>query len=299
MSFDLYLTVKLFPLTTTQLLLVFIGCVLLTFIFTRLSFSGNLITVPQILQFDDSCQTETGRHADELTIVAYSEGMARNVMNQLCTNDAVNKQFGKVNAFWQPDEREMFEFVGQGSADLILIKDNFIRAFDSDITYGYREIAAYGDYNAYLIGGKEKPRLEKEYLLGKRIGILDYPSSRSGHIAPMRLFKQLGLTKNQVELNYAKSHTQLRTLLATGQVDMISSFWAETDNEMFSPSYRTPLQDQISGSKWYLKAADKNPELKCSIQALLVAMKQDYEGYYSDISLISPCENQLQGTGSP
>lgn len=272
-------------------------CAALTLIFTRLSFTGDVIAVPRILEFDAQCETVSGRHSDELTIVTYSQQMAKSVMSALCEDKQVNKQFGKVKAYWQPDEKQMFEFVGQGSADLVMIKDNFIRAFDSDITYGYREIAAYGDYNAYLIGGKEKPELTKEYLLGKRIGILDYPSSRSGHIAPMRLLKNLGLTKNQVNLNYAKSHSQLRNLLSTGQVDMISSFWSEKDNDLFSATYRTALEDSISGSKWYLKSAEKNPELKCSVQRLLQQMKEDYDGYYGNLTLIDACPATSEATG--
>lgn len=252
--------------------------------------SKDVQDIPKVLNFEANCQTLSGQHVDSLTLVAYGEVMTRKVMNALCNDPSIAKQFGSVHAYWQPDEKEMFEFVGQGTADLILIKDNFVRAFNSDMTYGYQEIAAYRDYAAYLIGSKEKPQLSKEYLLGKRIGVLDYPSSRSGHIAPMRLLKQLGLTSDQVQLNYAKSHEQLRKLLSKGEVDIISSFWSQEDEEKFHASYRTPLEEQISGSKWYLKAASKNVELRCAVQALLHNLKNDYEGYYSNLIVETPCK---------
>ncbi|XOV80815.1 MAG: PhnD/SsuA/transferrin family substrate-binding protein [Aestuariibacter sp.] len=267
--------------------------IMLSMILTHLIISHSLNKeiddIPSVLNFEADCQTVSGQHVDTLTLVAYSEHMTRKVMEVLCSNSEIAKQFGKVRAFWQPDEKQMFEFVGQGTADLILIKDNFVRAFNSDITYGYQQIASYNDYAAYMIGNKEKPILSKEYLLGKRIGVLDYPSSRSGHIAPMRLLKRLGLDSNQVALNYAKSHAQLRIMLSKGEVDMISSFWSEKDEQYFHASYRTPLAEQISGSKWYLKSATQNVELRCAVQTVLMAIKEDYEGYYSNLMLEQPC----------
>lgn len=267
---------------------------ILTYVTVTLSVKQDIRDIPPVLIFDAECQTVSGQHVDTLNLVAYGEEMARKVMETLCANTEVAKQFGRVHGYWQPDEKEMFEFVGQGSADLILIKDNFVRAFNSDITYGYQEIATYQDYAAYLIGNKEKPVLTKEYLLGKRIGVLDYPSSRSGHIAPMRLLKELNIDTNQVSLRYAKSHEQLRTMLSTGDVDMISSFWSENDDEIFHSAYKTALTDRISGSKWYLKSASQNIALRCAVQEVLQTIKQDYEGYYGNLHFTQPCNEGKQ-----
>jgi phosphonate transport system substrate-binding protein len=266
--------------------------VILTHMTVSFALNKKINDIPSVLNFEADCQTLSGQHVDTLTLVAYSEHMTRKVMDALCDDNQVAKQFGNVRAYWQPDEKQMFEFIGQGTADLILIKDNFVRAFNSDITYGYQKIASYEDYAAYMIGNKEKPELTKEYLLGKRIGILDYPSSRSGHIAPMRLLKRLGLDDNQVTLMYAKSHVQLRVMLSRGEVDMISSFWGENDQHKFHESYRTPLADRISGSKWYLKSATQNTELRCAVQNVLMNIKEDYEGYYSNLTLEQPCQDE-------
>lgn len=282
---------KLPALSSSQLLLLLVILMITNVASVFLLSPSKVDMIPSLLSFESRCKTVSGTHIDKLTIVTYDENMALKVMQALCENKQVAKQYGEVIAYWQPDEREMFEYVGQGTADLILIKDNFIKAFDSDVTYGYQEIAAYSDYAAYLIANKEKPQLSKEYLLGKRIGILDYPSSRSGHIAPMRLFKQLGLEKHHIQISYAKSHQQLRTFLSQGNVDIISTYWSDSDNELFSINYRTPLQNEISGSKWYLKAARSNTDLTCSIQEILLGIKQDFEGYYGRLTLSSPCKS--------
>lgn len=217
--------------------------------------------------------------------------MAKKIMQELCHNPLVTKQFGEIVSYWQTEERDVLQLIGKGVVDLLLVKQNFIQAFGYDSTYSYKMIASYSDYDAFLVSSREKPILTKEYLLGKRIGVIDYPTSRSGYIAPMRLLKQLDLATEQVELVYAKSHRQLRKLLKNGQVDIISSFWKQEDEKDFSRNYITPLENQISGSKWYLKMLEQNTDLKCAVQKILIeqATKTERSKYYQNIKIIQPC----------
>ena len=217
--------------------------------------------------------------------------MAKKIMQELCHNPLVTKQFGEIVSYWQTEERDVLQLIGKGVVDLLLVKPNFIQAFGYDSTYSYKMIASYSDYDAFLVSSREKPILTKEYLLGKRIGVIDYPTSRSGYIAPMRLLKQLDLATEQVELVYAKSHRQLRKLLKNGQVDIISSFWKQEDEKDFSRNYITPLENQISGSKWYLKMLEQNTDLKCAVQKILIeqATKTERSKYYQNIKIIQPC----------
>ena len=217
--------------------------------------------------------------------------MAKKIMQELCHNPLVTKQFGEIVSYWQTEERDVLQLIGKGVVDLLLVKQNFIQAFGYDSTYSYKMIASYSDYDAFLVSSREKPILTKEYLLGKRIGVIDYPTSRSGYIAPMRLLKQLDLATEQVELVYAKSHRQLRKLLKNGQVDIISSFWKQEDEKDFSRNYITPLENQISGSKWYLKMLGQNTDLKCAVQKILIeqATKTERSKYYQNIKIIQPC----------
>lgn len=250
--------------------------------------------LPRILEFEDVCQTENHSNPHSLVLLAPNSYMAKRILQQLCDSSIVGKQFGKVIAYWQTEERDVLQLIGKGVVDLVLIKENFINAFGSDTTYGYERIAAYADYQAYLMSAREKPILSKEYILGKRIGILDYPTSRSGYIAPVRLLKDLDLSLQQVQLVYAKSHRELRELLKAGNVDLISTYWKEEDEKYFSRNYITPLESEISGSKWYLKMLERNTNLKCEVQRILAqqAFTEDYSKYYKNIKIISPCEGK-------
>lgn len=281
-----------YPLSLTSLILITLVLAGLTFEISRNAFPLKIEVIPTVLSFRDNCSTISGKNNDALVLTVQIEQMAKELMTSLCNNSTVSKQFGEVRAHWMPNEREMLDFVGKGLVDLVLIKDNFIHAFNSDEVYGYEEIASYSKYAAFFIGLREKPILNKEYLLGKRIGILDYASSRSGHIAPMTLFKELDLDENQVQLVYGKSHQQLRWFLENGSVDIISTYWSDADEERFNSEYRTALVSEIEGSKWYLKEADKNTALKCAIQEELSKLAQQNKGYYRQLTVTGPCPTE-------
>ena len=247
--------------------------------------------IPRILKFEDTCQTTNHHNPHSLVLFAPNSIMAKKIMQELCHNPLVTKQFGKIVSYWQTEERDVLQLIGKGVVDLLLVKQNFIQAFGYDSTYSYKVIASYSDYDAFFISSREKPILTKEYLLGKRIGVIDYPTSRSGYIAPMRLLKQLDISTEQVDLVYARSHIELRKLLKNGQVDIISSYWKEEDEKDFSRNYITQLENQISGSKWYLKMLEQNTELKCAVQQILLeqATKTERSKYYQNIKIIQPC----------
>lgn len=281
--------------SNTSMLLIVLLLVAITYEFGKYTFSTKFEPIPNILRFQDSCHTVSGKHTDKLVLAVQTERMAKSLLERLCNNKLVSQQFGEVEANWMPNERQMLVYVGKGQVDLVLIKDNFIHAFQSDVVYGYQQIASYKDYSAFFIALKEKPELNKEYLLGKKIGLLDYASSRSGHIAPMSLFKQLDIDKSQVQIVYAKSHMDLRNILENGSVDIISSYWSVEDEKRFLNEYKTPLMSSISGSKWYLREADKNTALKCAIQKELNELAALDTGYYSNINLINPCSGGENG----
>ncbi|MDF2176763.1 PhnD/SsuA/transferrin family substrate-binding protein [Aliiglaciecola sp. CAU 1673] len=243
-----------------------------------------------VIQTHLECQTGSNSKAT-LTTFINTPGLAQVLSQTLCTNSIVAKQFGQVKIYWNQYEDQVLQFVGKGIADLALVKENLMQALRAENSYGYRMIASYPDYSAYLIANREKPRLTKEYLLGKRIGLLDYPTSRSGHIIPMGLFKSLGLSSEQLQFVYANSHTELRQLLISGKVDMISSYWQESDSEILSKNYITPLEQQVSGNKWYLKMQTNNVNLFCAIQESLIeiARKQN-SSYYNQLAPEPSCD---------
>ncbi|WP_416306019.1 PhnD/SsuA/transferrin family substrate-binding protein [Neptunicella sp. SCSIO 80796] len=249
--------------------------------------------VPQlkpVIHHFAACDTQTSNSQQELIVYINAELAARQLANSLCANPVVAKQFGKVRVFWNSGENQVLQFVGKGIADLALVKQNMMDAIKAESTYGYEEVASYPDYSAYLIAMREKPQITKEYLLGKRLGLLDYPTSRSGHIIPIRMLKSLNLSPDTMQITYANSHSELRHLLTSGQVDIISSYWQQNDETTLLKNYITPIEERIHGSKWYMKMETRNVDLYCAVQDVLVDIAtQQANGYFSQLKLVPEC----------
>ncbi|GAB3019103.1 type 2 periplasmic-binding domain-containing protein [Bowmanella dokdonensis] len=258
---------------------------------------GRQLVPEQVIDFSPileqyfECQTQAENNRAALTVFIGAESVAKNLAKSLCANVVVAKQFGKVRAVWNHNEDQVLQYVGKGIADLALVKENLMEAVKGESTYGYRVVAAYPDYPAYLIAMREQPRISKEYLLDKRIGLLDYPTSRSGHIIPIQMFKSLNLNLDNMQITYANSHSELRNLLTSGRVDIVSSYWQDSDEAILSRNYITPIEQQVSGSKWYLKMETNNIDLFCAIQQTLIQVAHDQDSsYFSQLTAEPRCQ---------
>ena len=249
---------------------------------------------PVMIDTSTQCQTTAIKNESELIIFTPSKKIAQLLTQKLCEDNVVAKQYGLVTGYWEHQIADSFEFVGKGIADLILAKSNVMTAFKAESTYNYQPVIGFSDYSAFFISSKEKPRITKEYFLDKRIGLLDYPTSRSGHILPKRVFKRLDMNLNSLHITYASSHNELRNLLANGEVDIIASFWKESDEQRFSKNYITPLSSNISGTRWYLKMQHNNTDLLCAIQSQLLLMsKEENSHYYQNVKPFWQCDNDV------
>ncbi|MGJ8483529.1 hypothetical protein ACSFVZ_05820 [Pseudoalteromonas sp. SYSU M81236] len=239
------------------------------------------------------CDTKSEVNLNELVVYSSGKRLAEDVAFSLCQDDTISKQYGKVISYWGYKTSDTVEFLGKGLADLILAKENLINAFMAESTYNYKAVVGFPDYTAYFISSKEKPRLDKSYFLDKRIGLLDYPTSRSGHILPKQLFKKLDINLENLDITYAGSHSELRELLASGKVDLISSYWQDIDQQRFSINYITPISDNISGSRWYLKMQDENTDLLCAVQKRLIDLAHDQNShYFNHVQSFFNCKTQ-------
>jgi ABC-type phosphate/phosphonate transport system substrate-binding protein len=244
-----------------------------------------------------SCLTESTTNNDNFIAYVTDQYVAALVLDMLCFNTVVNRQFGKVEVRWSQRDQDIIQYIGKGIAHLALVKENMMNAFATQQTHGYQVLGVYQNYSAYLISLKEKPLNDKQYLWGKTLGLLDHPSSRSGHIIPKKMLKDLGLLSDQgIQITYANTHKELRSLLASGKVDVISSFWQEEDKLIFSKNYITRLQDNVSGSKWYLKMDTHNTDLACSIQGMLLQLSAQMDSeYYHQITISEQCQSTSVG----
>lgn len=252
--------------------------------------------IPSIIEEQYTCAAGEEAPNKKLTVYVNTEAVARNLANMLCQQTVVKRQYRQVQAYWGGGEAAAISFIGKGLGDVVNTKDNIVQAFDAEKTYGYKRLASYPQYQAYLIALNEKPVISREYLLGRRIGLVDYPTSRSGHIIPMHLLQALEL-QDQVTIVYSHNHSGLRQLLANGEVDMIASYWAEDDSERFSENYIQPIGDKgISGSSWYLKMENRNTDLFCALQTTLASIaEQQSSTYFGQLDFSDGCPAQFVG----
>jgi hypothetical protein len=251
------------------------------------------LNFPVLIETLTSCKTLTVANKNELIVFTPSKAEAQLLTQKLCKDSTVARQYGSVVGYWGYKTADSVEFVGKGIADIILAKNNIMAAFKAEITYNYQPVAGFADYAAFFISSKEKPIISKQYFLDKKIGLLDYPTSRSGHILPKQIFKQLNINLSHLDITYASSHNELRQLLANGEVDIISSFWKESDASRFSKNYITAISNKVSGTRWYLKMQHNNTDLLCAVQTLLLTMSKEQPlHYYQDVQPYWRCDKQ-------
>ncbi|MCH2256438.1 MAG: hypothetical protein MK088_07395 [Alteromonas sp.] len=237
-----------------------------------------------------SCKTDLVGNFDVFSVYVTDGRIAEMAKEKLCSDQIIKRQFGEVKIIIGQSDYDTFRYINHGVVDLALVKSNVVDAFGADQIYGLTKIASHPNYSAFFIALRERPELSKEYLLGKRIGLLDYPSSRSGHIVPKTVMQDLGLSDNNVDIVYFSSHQELRRALLAGDVDIISSYWAEEDKERFSRNYATPLLESVSGMQWFLKMQTQNTDLFCAMQSVVhdIAMSHP-RPYYKTITLEEGC----------
>ena len=238
------------------------------------------------------CAKQISTNKETFDVYVTDVSIATMAIDRLCSNEVIKRQFGNVSIVVGQNDYDTFRYINHGVVDLALVKSNVVEAFGADDIYGFQNIASHPDYSAYFIALREKPRLTKEYLLGKRIGILDYPSSRSGHIVPKTVLKSLGLSENNVELEYFNSHKELRRALLAGDVDIISTYWGSNDDQILSKNYATALIDNVSGMRWYLKMQTRNTDLLCATQKIIQAISDTHpRSYYQNVEMRVECDN--------
>ncbi|GGF79146.1 hypothetical protein GCM10011338_34360 [Alteromonas lipolytica] len=237
-----------------------------------------------------SCPSSLSANRNIFTVYLTEQSIAERALPLLCENGVVKRQFGNVKIIIGRNDFDTFRFINHGVPELSLVKSNVVDAFGADRIYHYDSIAAHPDYGAYFIALREKPALSKEYLLGKRIGILDYPSSRSGHIVPKTVLQRLGLNDSNIKLFYYNSHQEMRRALMAGEVDIISSYWGKADEQVLSKNYITSLEDSVPGMRWYLKMQDNNTDLRCAVQQVIAQVANNHpRKYYRDVVMFNEC----------
>lgn len=250
--------------------------------------------LPSLSQNSYNCAEPFSENPEVLTVYTTERAFTNALLIALCDDIIVQRQFGNVSVVIGSNDFDTFKHINYGIADLALVKQNLITAFASEQVQGFSMIAKYPNYRAYFIAKNEKPILSKEYLLGKRIGLLDYPSSRSGHIAPKIALQRLGISADNANLHYFNTHSELREKLLVGDIDIISSYWDRSDRERLSENYKIEINANVSGAKWFLRQQTRNTELICALQQIIQSVSKNHSAvYYRGIQLTAGCDTEF------
>jgi hypothetical protein len=253
-------------------------------------YANNNDELTLFIKVNHQCAEPISQNKNIFHLYLPDEQLANELKPYFCSNPVVAKQYGQVYLHWGYNLSDEFDFIGKGQADLILTKKDLMTASKGEYVFNYTTLLAYSNYTAYFISLNEKPLLEKEYLIDKRIGLLDYPSSQSGYILPRQLFKKLKINVDNLAITLANSHNDLRDLLAQGKVDLIASYWKKGDMGRFLQNYITAISDNVTGSRWYFKKETQNTELMCAIEDIIKAHSNEQNSpYYKEITSYVNC----------
>ena len=274
-------------LHSSWLITLLMGLCILIWSLGQLHRESAVVALPPIIDPTTECQTTSKNNIRSFSIYSGGEHNSRLLNEIVCADPVINKQFGSVSSFWGVSDANTISMLGNGKADLALVKENIMSALKAEHTHGYKRVAYYPNYQSFFIALSERPQLTKEYLLDKTIGLVVYPTSRSGHIVPKQLMTRLGLSLAKMDIVYASSHGELRELLIEGKVDIISSYWKEEDEQNFSKNYTVSIADSVSGTSWYLKLAKQNDDLFCAARRFLSEFAdRQTSTYYKNIKLV-------------
>ena len=204
----------------------------------------------------------------------------------------IQQKFGAVRIQWRREEMEGLQQLNTHPYDLLVIKQSWMQKTSLDVIARYTEIASYQTYSGYLIAVNETPRLTTNYLEGKRLGLLDNPTSMSGHLVPRRALHEAGIDEQILSIRYYKTHAELRTALLKGELDLIGSYWGNDDEKRFNIANRLEVMNEISGSKWYLSPKLIDTPAHCAIVRILKKRADESKNaYFKKIQITRNCDH--------
>ncbi len=266
---------------------------LLGLIIGWLSSSSELAALSPINLTSSSCQLSDSQNDKThlFTVEAGSELSAQALLNSLCHSDVLKKNYTGIRAQWSASNDVIASAIQRGNVDLVFSKSRIIEHSAATKIHGYLSVASLDTYDAFFIAKNSPPELKASYFFDKKIGLLKSPDSRSGHLLPKIALASLGLDINSLNITYAPSHSALRHLIKAGTVDVIGSYWSESDKSWTESAYKIAVQENVEGNQWYLKAKENNTPLLCEIEKALTQLSEKNNSpYFGSMRIRKSCK---------
>lgn len=220
----------------------------------------------------------------QFTAYVHESFQGHALCDELSTQDRLAASFSQVQAQWTLGPDDVRHAIAQGRFDLLLLRREEITASQHFVHRLYQQIAFYPSYEVFLIARDHRPTVTTEYLKSHRIGLL-HDSSWSGYIVPMQHFHETGVDPRDLKITRYPDHSQLRSGLRRGEVDVISSYWNQNQAQ-HHPEWQThPIGHVAEGMSWFLEArAFQQPEIRCAlIDTLRSIADRTSNPYFADL----------------
>ncbi|MCQ3828479.1 hypothetical protein HXX02_03400 [Microbulbifer elongatus] len=206
-------------------------------------------------------QCATGSSAGEahtsgsvFSLLTVSSIFAREIADNLCRSAAMARHYHRVQISWKPRSQLRAEEVLNEDYDLIWSRTHSLRGLVPEYATYYEPLLRYDQYKVYWFSRDQKPRLERDYFAGKKIGLLNDRLSHTFHLLPLASLKQVGVDISQQQLFYFDDAISLYRAFRQGELDLVSGgLFLEQDMDI--PLQRTLLADNVTAATLFVRRA--------------------------------------------
>lgn len=209
-----------------------------------------------------------------------------------CESAAFAEHFGALE--WRSVHRDHFNLreLHESRYDLVLAKPELVESGGAVAGAGvpYRMIAQYRAYGSQLVALSGKPELTREWLAGRRIGLLDDPNSVSAYQVPISALRERGLM-DAADIIYYRSYREMYRALFARRVDAIASIRSDEgpESELQLPDGLVLAQD-LPGPAWFAPDALINSAAYCTVLEGLKRFGEETQvDFFRNLQVKEPC----------
>lgn len=229
----------------------------------------------------------------EKTLVIYAESFreGQRLVDALCARESIRRIYGDIIYRWAFTDLQILSAAKSGVFDLAFGRPHTFESYAVNIISGYKAIASYQDYSAFLITEKNIDNIDDGVIETLKLGMLESEESRSGYIIPHSYLHSRGYSPEDLNVHYYSGHWALREAFSTNEIDAFFSYWASEDASRFPNAQAHVIHDGIAGAKWYLSNKLYNDQIRCIFQDFLSAFAvTSGTQYYQDLEVFEPCQ---------
>ncbi|WP_406828253.1 hypothetical protein [Microbulbifer sp. ARAS458-1] len=204
-----------------------------------------------------------GQKREIFNLLTVSSIFAREIADNLCRSADMARHYHGVQISWKPRSQLRAEEVLNEDYDLIWSRTHSLSGLVPEYSTYYEPLLRYDQYKVYWFSRDQKPRLERDYFQGKKIGLLNDKLSHTFHLLPLASLKEVGLDISQQQLFYFDDAISLYRAFRSGDLDLVSGgLFLEQDMDI--PLQRTLMADNVTAATLFVRRA-RPANIDCAI----------------------------------